>query len=228
VSAFAAGASITLFRLRGRGVVGALLFAIVAVMVVALLERRAAPLEAPDIVLEGIAFGIALPLTAYGLSLRSFSRARIDHSLAELARYGGNRRGGVAGSVLVVALSAAACGLLYGALAVIVTRAPHDVLLLRDLVTSSWIGALAGFAYGCFFCFGSQIGSAGGGRFWFLILDWVFGAGTSFSALPLPRAHVQNLLGAPPVLDLPQWSATLGLLAIGVLSLFLAVLRSPR
>lgn len=227
MSAFSSGVSIALFRLRARGALGALVLALTAVVVVALLERRASPLDAADLALEGIAFGIALPLTAYGISLRLFSRSRIDISLTEIARHGGNRRLGVAGSVLVAALSIAACGALFGILAVVVTRAPHDSMLLRDAVTSAWIGALGGLAYGGYFSLGSQLGSAGGGRFWFLVLDWVLGAGTTFVALPLPRAHIHNLLGAPAVLGLPQWSATLGLVMIGFLTLGLAVLRAP-
>lgn len=228
MTAFASGISIALFRLRGRGAVGAFLFALIAVALVALLERRAAPFDAPDKALEGIAFGIALPLTAYGISMRSFSRNRIDASLAEIARHGGSRRGGVAGSVLVVIASSAVCGALFGAIAVVVTRAPHDALLLRDAFTSTWIGALGGVAYAAYFSLGSQLGSAGGGRFWFLMLDWVVGGGTSVMSLPLPRAHIENLIGAPAVMGFPQWSATLGLFAISLLCFGLAVLRAPR
>jgi hypothetical protein len=228
VTAFASGISIAFFRLRGRGAIGAFLFALIAVALVALLERRAAPFDAPDKALEGIAFGIALPLVAYGISMRSFSKNRIDVSLAEIARHGGSRRGGVAGSILVVVVSSALCGALFGAIAVVVTRAPHDGLLVRDAFTSSWIGALGGVAYATYFSLGSQFGSAGGGRFWFLMLDWVVGSGTSAMSLPLPRAHIENLIGAPAVMGFPQWSGTLGLWLISFVCFGLAVLRAPR
>lgn len=228
MTAFASGISIALFRLRAKGAIGAVLFALVAVALVALLERRAAPFDAPDQALEGIAFGIALPLTAYGISMRSFSRMRIDASLAEIARFGGSRRGGVAGSVLVVMLSSAVCGALFGAIAIVVTRAPHDALLLKDAFTSTWIGALGGLTYAAYFALGSQFGSAGGGRFWFLMLDWIVGGGTTIMSLPMPRAHIENLIGAPAVMGLPQWSATLALFAITFVCFGFAVLRAPR
>jgi hypothetical protein len=217
VTAFTSGISIAFFRLRARGALGAVLFALIAVALVALLQRRAAPFDAPDQVLEGIAFGIALPLTAYGISMRSFSRTRIDVSLGEIARFGGSRRGGVAGSVLVVMLSSAVCGALFGAIAILVTRAPHDPLLFRDAFTSTWIGALGGASYAAYFALGSQFGSSGGGRFWFLMLDWIVGGGTTIMSLPLPRAHIENLIGAPAVMGLPQWSATLALFLITLL-----------
>jgi hypothetical protein len=228
VTAFASGISIALYRLRARGAVAGLVFALLCVAIVALLERRAAALEAPDRALEGIAFGIALPLTAYAVAMRSFSRSRIDASLAEIARHGGSRRSGVAGSVLVVMLSAAVCGALFGLIAVVVTRAPHDALLLRDAFTSTWIGALGGLAYGAWFSLGSQFGANGGGRFWFLILDWILGDGTSLGALPMPRAHIENLIGLPPVMSLPQWTSTVALAVLACLCLGLSMLRAPR
>jgi hypothetical protein len=56
----------------------------------------------------------------------------------------------------------------------------------------------------------------------------MLGAGGSAIALPWPRAHILNLLGAEPLLGLPQWSAivALGLLSFGYLGF--ALMRAPE
>jgi hypothetical protein len=60
------------------------------------------------------------------------------------------------------------------------------------------------------------------------VLDWILGTGASLLALPWPRAHIKNLLGGEPLLGLPQWSATLALLVIGLFCGSAALLRTPR
>jgi len=47
-------------------------------------------------------------------------------------------------------------------------------------------------------------------------------------ALPWPRGHLRNLLGAEPILAMPQWSATLALITLGLSYSTLALWRAPR
>jgi hypothetical protein len=112
--------------------------------------------------------------------------------------------------------------------AVIATRFPADPRLGADLLACSWIALVAGAAYAAWFALGSTLGRSGGGRGWALVLDWLFGAGASLAALPWPRGHTRNLLGAEPVLGMPQWSATVALFLLGLLYAVVSVVRSPR
>ena len=158
---------------------------------------------------------------------RAAGGTRLDAGVEELARHGANRRQLVLGLSLASAAALALGGAFLAALAVVVTRAPADPKLVSDLTVSSWIGALGGVAYAACFSFGSTFFSRGGGRFWALVLDFTLGAGTTAVALPWPRAHVSNLLGASPVLAMPQWSASLGLFVLTLGFLALTVWRSP-
>jgi hypothetical protein len=152
----------------------------------------------------------------------------VDAAVAELARYGASRRALVVGLIAVLVVTLAASGAVLAALSVVVTRAPADPRLLADLSTSTWIGALAGTAYASAFMLASTMGSKGGGRFWMLLLDWVLGAGTTAVALPWPRGHVRNLLGAAPVMTMPQWSASLALAVLTLACIGLTLWRAPR
>jgi len=227
VTALGAGFRLGFSRLARPSSLVGIGVAFVTVAVVSLLLRRAAPHSAPDRALTGIALGFVLPLLAYGSVARAAGGVRLDGGVEDLARYGANRRPLVLGLSLAAMLVLAFGGALLAALTVVVTRAPADPRLASDLAVSSWIGALGGVAYAACFSFGSTFFSRGGGRFWALVLDWTLGAGTTAVALPWPRAHVMNLLGASPVLALPQWSATLGLFVLSFGFLALAVWRSP-
>lgn len=226
MTAILSGARLASARLFRPSSLFGLLVASLAVAAVSLLQRRAVPLLAADRALAGVTFGIALPLLAYGSVARALGGARVDSAVAELARHGASRRSSTLGVQLALSLVLALAGAMLAALAVLVTRAPADPRLASDLAISSWIGALGGAAYAGCFLFGSTFGTSGGGRFWLLALDWVLGAGTTAVALPWPRGHLMNLLGEPPVLGLPQWSATLALLALctgfGLLTLWRA------
>lgn len=204
------------------------LVALMAVAAGAALERVSGSRLAADRALTGVALGLVLPLSCWGTLSRALDGSRLDRALAEIARHGGSRRQAALGVLTVVALAQASLGALLALLAVVVTRAPADPLLLRDLATSTWIGALGGVTYAAWFLLGSTVGRKGGGRSWGLVLDWVLGAGASAMALPWPRGHLRNLLGAEPILAMPQWSATLALCLLGAIYAGLALWRSPR
>lgn len=228
MSSLAAGVSAAALRLRSLATVAGVGFALLGVLVVTLIERRASPLVAADRALSGVALGVALPLLVYGLVTRACAGTRLDASLVHLARHGADRRLAAAGLLSFTLFGSAVAGVLISATAVIVARAPADPRLVTDLLTSSWIGLLAGLGYGGWFALASTVGREGGGRFWVLVLDWLLGAGVGAFAVPWPRSHVQNLLGASPVLNLPQWSASLALVVLAGACSALALSRTAR
>jgi len=215
-------------RLLKPGSIVGISLALLAVVMVSLLQRRATPHLAADRALTGVVFGFALPLLAYGTVARVLDGSRVDAAVAELARHGASRRSAATGFAAVLVVALAAMGAVLAAVCVIVTRAPADPRLFSDLVTSSWIGVLAGTAYAGSFLVASTVGAKGGGRFWLLVLDWVLGAGTTAVALPWPRGHVRNLLGAEPVMTMPQWSASVALVLLTLACMALTFWRAPR
>ncbi|MCK6531388.1 MAG: hypothetical protein L6Q84_00340 [Polyangiaceae bacterium] len=224
----AIGMKLVRHRLASVSSVLGVVFAIGAVFVVALLLRRTGSNLAADRALSGIALGLALPLLAHGTVARALGGAHFEAALAEPARHGGNRREIALGVGLALSLVLAMSGALVAAVAVLVVRAPADPALVRDLVTSSWIGALAGASYAAWFCLASTVGRSGGGRMVALFVDFVAGASAGLSAMFWPRGHVRNLLGGEPVWAMPQWSATLALLLLAGGYLALGVWRVRR
>jgi hypothetical protein len=202
--------------------------ALLLVLLVARLERSVTSSGAADRALVGAAFGMALPLFAYAVVARASEGRRWDHALDVLARHGLDRRLGAFGSILSSTVALALAGLLLGGLTAIVARGFGDPLWGRDALRSASVGALAGFCYGAWFGLGSAFGKAGGGRFWFLVADWLLGGGTTAVALFWPRAHIRNLIGAPPVLGMSQTMAAVSIGLLSALCIVIALFRTPR
>lgn len=215
-------------RLRGAASWLTLALGLITVTAIAMLERQSDALSAPDDVLSGAAFGIALPLFAYFVSERACDGRRLDRGVDGIARYGTNRRAALLGVLLGSALGSALCGALLAIFAVFGAHALHSNALLSDLRASVGIAWLAGAVYALYFGAASLFGKRGGGRKWALIIDFVLGAGSSSLAVPWPRGHVRNLVGGLPVVELSQTSAWLALVLIGGASVALTVLRTPE
>ena len=188
-------------------------------------ERVQAPSMAVDRSLTGVAFGLAVPLLAYYLIREITARRRLDHAVFELARHGVNRRWASLGLLGAGAGLLAILGGLVAAAAVIGARGFADP---RDLAVSMWLGVLAGLSYAWLMGLGACVGRSGEGRLGSLAMDWFLGAGTSALAVPWPRGHLRNLLGAEPVLDLTQPAAMLSLTGLIVVYLGLTLWRTPR
>ncbi len=227
MTASTAGARLAWQRLARRSSIVAAITSLLAVAIVALLERRVAIDLAADRSLAGIALGVVLPLSCYGLVARAAGNARLEDAVLMLARHGASRRATVLGMIGAMLPVGALAGLVLASIAVLATRLPADPALGRDLLTSAWIGALAGACYTAWFFAASTFGKTGGGRLWALILDWVLGAGATAIALPWPRGHVRNLLGATPVMQLPQWASSVALLVLALASVTWALRRCP-
>jgi len=213
-------------RLRGASAPLVLLLACAALFAIAVLERRSDASSAPDDVLSGAVFGIALPILAYLVSERVCAYQRLTRCVDDVARYGTNRRAALLG----VLLASAACSALASALLTIVAllgaHASDSSSLASDLRASVGIALIAGAVYALYFAAASLLGKRGGGRKWALVIDFLLGAGSSALAAPWPRGHVRNLLGGEPVIDLSQPSAWLALSVIGGVCLALSIVRT--
>jgi hypothetical protein len=210
------GARLAFARLFSAGSALVLVISALAVFAAAVLERRSNAVTAPDDVLSGVAFGIALPLLAYMVSERACDGQRLDRSVDSVARYGADRRRAVLGVLLASALATALGGALLVVIAVLGAHTLGDSSLAFDLRSGVGIALVSGFAYALCFGAASLLGKRGGGRTWALLGDFACGTGASALAAPWPRSHIKNLLGGTPVLGLSQTSAWFALIAIGV------------
>jgi hypothetical protein len=205
---------------------GVFLGAVLAVLV-ALIERRLGP-GAVDRTLTGITFGLALPLAVLGVVTRTCRALRLDQAFSELARHGADRRGLALGQSVAGAAIGAVIGTFLGAVSVLAARRVQDPALLHDICATATVGALAGAVYACWFLAASTWGKRGAGRIVFLVLDWTLGSSSSTLAVPFPRGHILNLLGASPPLGLSPAASTVILVGLTFLVLALAISRIPR
>ena len=193
----------------------------------AYLERSFAPHGAVDRALTRDCFGLILPLTAYALFERASGAGRLDHIVRPIARYGASGRRALLGAILLLLAVNALAGTVFAGVTVVTARGLRDPSLFSDLLISAWVGALAGLAYSSWLALASGIGQRGSGRKWLVLLDLVVGGSGTTAALLWPRPHVQNLLGAEPVLGQTQLSAALLLLLASALTVLVALGRAP-
>ena len=220
------GMKIGVARLRGVSAPLTLLLACGAVFALAVLGRRSDPSEAVDNLLALPVFGLSLPVLAYLVSERVCGGQRLDRSVDSVARHGADRRAALLGVLLASALCTALASVLLTLTAVFTAHSAGS--LLFDLRSSVGIAVLGGVVYALWFGAASLLGKRGGGRKWALIADFILGASNSALAAPCPRAHVRNLLGGTPALDISQAHAWLALIAIGAVCTLLSVSRTPE
>jgi hypothetical protein len=228
VNAFVAGARLALRRLYRPRVAVSVVVALVVVALGAMLERRISLSRASDHALTGVAFGLALPLLAYALLSEVTGGARLDRSLWELGRWGASRRTSALGLLAATGVWLGGCGAVLACAAVLIGRAAVGPGLARDLYTSGWIGLLGGFAYAWVFGCAASFGSKGGGRVVALLADWVLGSGATALAVPWPRGHLRNLLGAEPILHMSQGAALVAVVLLTVAAAGMALVRLPE
>lgn len=221
MSAVADGMNLAATRLRRPSSFAVGVAALGFVALDGLVEHHISATSAADTTLVGAVFGITIPLVAYLVSERANDAKRLDEALGELARHGADRRWAALGSLCATALLLCVAGAVLAALGALVARG-HQV------VTSAGIGALAGATYAAWFGAASTLGRRGRGRIWALLLDWLLGSGTTALALPWPRGHLRNLLGAEPVLSMPQWSASAALVVLALVLTAIALGRTAR
>src|SRR5207253_2328967 len=117
-------------------------------------------------------------------------------------------------------------GAALGAAVAAVAHGTADPPLARDVLTSAYAGTLGGTAYAAWFVAGGAFGRRGGGRTTLLALDWMVGAGRSSAALYVPRAHLRNLLGGLPPLDVSERVSAVALVVIALACVLVGTRRA--
>jgi hypothetical protein len=183
-------------------------------LTVALVERVAAPLTAPDRTVSAVV-GVVVPLLSFGLLALATGRTRLAEASWPIARFGAPRGqvalGLVATAMIASALWSAVCvslavWLAYGGIAG----------TAQDVLTSSWIAALGAASYCGWFALGGCWLRRGRGRWIVLVADLVLGAGSGLAAAIWPRAHLHSLVGGEAVLGLAQAPSSVALLAMAL------------
>jgi len=188
--------------------------------------------EAEVDLVQGVSFGLLLPLICFALS------SRLDTGLGALmpalwVRHGGERRAFALGRLAFPMALTAAIALLGGGLALALSLALSDPALNLSLGPGTSglaliaIAALGAASYVS--CLGlAQLLAGAWGRALFLLADWLLGSGSSAVALPWPRAHLRALLGGQAVLGWGAPSSVAALMLLTALTLFLYLRRVPH
>lgn len=180
-----------------------------------------------DHVLRGSYGFIVLPLVAYGVVAGALGGMGLKASVRPLVLLGAKPPRAAAAAVAVSCIfSALICAVLGAAVCVLAHRT-GDPPLVADATATAGISALGGAAYAAYFCAGSAIGK-GTMRGFFLMMDWLLGAGSGFGSLLVPRAHVQSLLGGARAFELPSKTSSLLLVALVLAYATLAIRLGKR
>lgn len=198
----------------------------VTVAVLGAVERYKEPAYATDRTLLGVAFGFVLPLWCYALFESLHRKERTRAVVGPLARHGADRRTLTLGLLGALVVMSALAGTVLGVLAAAVTHPSLDARLAADALACAWSGAAIGAAYAGLLSLGSVYGR--GGRLAALGLDWLFGTGTGYLAVPFPRSSARSLLGGEPVLGMSQLAALGVLLGLTLAWTLVPTLRERR
>jgi hypothetical protein len=197
-------------------------------MAVAFAARSAGSAHGADHALVGAYGGLALPLLAYAVVSATLGGESLARAGRSLVGFGAAPWIVAVAQVSVAALASALLGAALAAGVAAVAHGSSDPPIAGDIATSAWIGALAAAAYATYFSFGSSFGKRGGGRAALLVFDWVLGSGSGALAVITPRAHLRNLLGGTPPLELAERTSAILLAAITLAFALLAAHRARR
>jgi hypothetical protein len=195
---------------------------------VAVVVRAGGQPSGADRALQGSFGRFVLPLLTYAVVGAAVGGTSMRRGIKGLVGLGAAPRQAALATTLVAVV---ACALAGGVLAVVVCGLAHgaaDPPLGRDLVASSWVGALGGAAYAAYFSAGAAFGKGGAVRGMFLVFDFVVGGGAGVGALLTPRGHLVALLGGPPSADLPARASSVALVVLLGAYVALAVAVSRR
>ncbi|EYF03484.1 hypothetical protein [Chondromyces apiculatus] len=212
-------------RLLGRRALVAVVLGVALTATSAVIERSTAPAGATDRALTAT-FRLVIPLVAFALTADAADRARLRDAAWPAARFGLGRGGVALGMVLAAVMGAAAVSGLVAVLAVLAAHGPGSPPLARDALVSSYVGALAGAAYGGWFSLGSTFLRRGRGRVVPLALDLLFGGSAGVLGAMLPRSHATNLIGGEAPLGLAQQGSAGILVGMALVLGLLAAFRT--
>lgn len=195
---------------------------------VAIAMRASQSPEGASRVLIGIYGGLALPLMTYALVGTALGRRSLTASTRQLAVFGAPPSRTAATTIAIAMATCAATSALLAAVLAVVAHGSADPPPARDALVSAYAGGLGGAAYAAWFGLGAAFGRRGGGRTVLLVADWILGVTRGAGALPTPRAHLRNLLGGAPPMNLPERASACALVLLAALCLLLASKRAQR
>ena len=175
-----------------------------------------------DHVIRGTFGFVALPLLAYGVVAGVLGGAGLKACVRPLVLLGANSGRAAAGAVAVGCIFSAFLCAALGAFVCFFAHRAGDPPLGADLVSTAGISAIGGAAYAAFFCAGSAIGK-GTMRGVFLAMDWLMGSSGGFSAVLVPRGHVNALLGGGQVFEMSARASSVALVVLLVAYALFAV-----
>jgi hypothetical protein len=187
--------------------------------------------EAEVDLVQGVSFGLLLPLLCFALS------SRLDTGLDALmhslwVRHGAERRAFALGRLAFPMALTAGIALLGSSLALALSLAVSDPALSLPAPGTSGLALIAIAALGAASYVSwlglAQLLAGAWGRALFLLADWLLGSGSGAVALPWPRAHLRTLLGGQAVLGFGALSSVEALALLSALALFLYLRRVPH
>lgn len=198
-------------------------------IVSALLVRARGQSSGADHVLRGGFSRFMFPLLTYAIVGAVIGGAGMRKSIRGIVGLGARPRSAALATALVAASACAIVGAVLFAAVCVAAHGQADPPLGRDLFASTWIGALAGAAYGAYFAAGSSFGRGGAGRAVFLAADFLIGGAAGAGAMFTPHGHLMSLLGGPLCADLSQRASSVMLvvLVLASLGVVAALARRP-
>lgn len=204
-----------------------IIFWAVLAIVIALAARAQGSTTGASHVLRGAFSFLVLPLASFAVVGAAVGSGGLRRGIRGVVSLGAAPRTAALATIAVAVLAAAALSALLAVIVCVLAHGSEDPPLAVDLLTSLWVGALGGGAYGAYFCAGSAI-LKGAMRGVFLAFDWIVGSGAGVGALLTPRGHVHSLLGGPLCADLSQRMSSTMLALLLVTYVILALLLTRR
>jgi hypothetical protein len=181
-----------------------------------------------DRVLLGLFAPLALPLIALSVLTATTGPAGLRASTLALQSFGASGLRASLATLAVAAASAGALAALLGASVAMIAHGADDPPLLRDVITTAWVGALGAAAYVPFFGVGATFGARGGGRGMMLVFSWLLADAGTFGVALSPHAQVRSLLGGRAAATFSQRASVLDLVVLGLVCALFAAWRCRR
>jgi hypothetical protein len=212
--------------LRGpRAWLGVFAWSVLALVFAVVAHARGAAHGADHALIDAYG-GLALPLLCYVIVGATVASRSLRASTAPLVAFGARPIRAAAAAIAVAAIGCALVAASVAAAVAIVAHGIADPPRLHDALASAYAGALGGVAYAAWFSLGASFGRRGGGRGALLVLDWILGAAGGAGSLVTPRAHVRNLLGGVPPMNLTQVASAASLAVLAVACALVALRRT--
>jgi len=194
--------------------------------VFAMAARERGSAHGADHVLIDTFGALALPLLSYVIVGATVASKSLRASTASVVAFGAQPTRAAAAAIAVAAASCAVVGAVVAAGVAVVAHGIADPPRFKDAAESAYVGVLGGAAYAAWFSLGASFGRRGGGRIVLLLVDWILGATSGAGALLTPRAHLRNLLGGAPPMDLSQRASAAALALLAVACALVAIRRA--